>query len=114
MGDRFVDNVVILSTVLLRITNLYCVLFNNEHKAAEDKPTQWWSVAAKFSVDNDLSLKFCGKHNGDFVFLLQSCGGLRLIVLLVVVLGCSKFLSVIGVNSYVEFNTFCCKYVDLY
>ena len=40
MGNRFVDNVVILSTVLLRITNLYCVLIDNEHRAAEDKSTQ--------------------------------------------------------------------------
>ena len=40
MGNRFVDNVVILSTVLLRITNLYCVLFDNEHKAAKNIPMQ--------------------------------------------------------------------------
>ena len=40
MGNRFVDNVVILSTVRLRIANLYCVLFDNEYKAAKDKSTQ--------------------------------------------------------------------------
>ena len=40
MGNRCVDNVVIVSTVLVRITELYCVLFDNEHKVAKDKPTQ--------------------------------------------------------------------------
>ena len=40
MGDRFVDHVVTVSTVRLRITNLYGVLFGNDHKAAKDKPTQ--------------------------------------------------------------------------
>ena len=89
MGNRFVDNVVILSTVLLilRMTNVYYVLYDSEHKAVEDKPTQWWSVSAKKFVDNNLSLKFYGEHNGDVVFLMQSCNGLRLIVLLVVVFG---------------------------
>ena len=53
MGNRFVDNVVILSTVLLRITNLYCVLIDNEHNTAKDKSTQCWSVATEFSADNE-------------------------------------------------------------
>ena len=70
MGNRSVGNVVILSTVLLRITNVYCVLFDNEHIAAREKPAQRWSVTAKLSVDNGLSLKMCGEHNGDFEFLL--------------------------------------------
>ena len=69
MGNRFVDNIVMSSTILFRITNVYCMLVNNEHKAAKDKLTQWLSVAVEFSVDDDLSLKFCVEHNGDFVFL---------------------------------------------
>ena len=115
MGNRSVDNFVILSTILLRITILYCVLFDNEHKAPEEKPTWWRSVAANlFSVDNDLSLKLYGEHTSDFGFLLQSCDGLRLVVYLMVFLGCGQFLIVIGVNSYVWFNICCWKYVDLY
>ena len=40
MGNRFVDNVVILSTVLLRITNVYNILFDDGHKAVQEAPTQ--------------------------------------------------------------------------
>ena len=40
MGNRFVDNVVILSTVLLRIANVYNILFDDEQNAVPEVPTQ--------------------------------------------------------------------------
>ena len=58
MGNRFVDNVVILSTVLLRITNVYNILFDNGNNAVQEAPTQWWSVVGDFFVDNALFTEF--------------------------------------------------------
>ena len=40
MGNRFVDNIVILSTVLLRIANVYNILFDDEQNAVQEVPTQ--------------------------------------------------------------------------
>ena len=40
MGNRFVDNVVMSSTVLLGITNLYFILFDNELNAIAKRPRQ--------------------------------------------------------------------------
>ena len=40
MGNRFVDNVVVLSTVLLRIANVYNILFDDGRNAVKEAPAQ--------------------------------------------------------------------------
>ena len=89
MGNRFVDNVIILSTVLLGNANVYNKLFDDEQIAVPEVQTQWWSVVGIFVADSAVLLKFCAKYNGDPPLVLRSCVGLRLIIFVVIISGYS-------------------------